>query len=390
MNSMVSSLLGAVTTQPGVKDALFQVDKLGEQGDHAALVALAAGLEARHAETPSERRWRLHAVSDHLEEVLAQGKDFESALALLDVARQPRDARFQGLHSPSRRAQDLASLLATFRPASTFIELLAHRRGPDDLTELFACGVHEYVLRGSSLASHPNVRDFWAQMVQRGHPLAVLPMSRLPWESSLGLDLGVEDLSSSVSSLSSRMASSDEDDDDAPTLPNVQVAVRDEPVPPHFAAVIETRGDDGPPSQCEQRVLRLRPSLPKAPADSIQSVLVDLDLDLLKDTDFVTCSRAALEDVVSSLFGLAVFGARGWQGALGAAHGRLALWRTLAGLSGFDAALEPKALSARLDACLWYRFEASERMRGAARRLGLVCLRPGGTSMALLAVRDEP
>ncbi|AGC48338.1 hypothetical protein MYSTI_07066 [Myxococcus stipitatus DSM 14675] len=388
MNSMVSSLLGAVTTQPGVKDALFQVDKLGEQGDHASLVALAAGLEARHSATPSERRWRLHAVSDHLEEVLAQGRDFESALALLEVARQPRDARFQGLHSASRRAQDLASLLATFRPASTFIELLAHRRGPDDLTELFACGIHEYVLRGSSLASHPHVRDFWAQVVQRGHPLADLPLTRLAWESSLGLDLGVEDLSASISSLSSRMAS--DDDDDAPTLPNIQVAVRDEPVPPHFAAVIETRGDDGPPSQYEQRVLKLRPSLPKAPADSIQSVLVDLGLDLLEDADFVTCHRAVLEDVVSSLFGLAVFGARGWQGALGAAHGRLALWRTLAGLSGFEGPLDPKALSARLESCGWYRFEASERVRNASRRLGLVCLRPGGTSMALLAVRDEP
>ncbi|WP_163868944.1 DUF6183 family protein [Myxococcus eversor] len=392
MHSTVSALLDEVSTSSGVKGVLARVERLGEQGDFETLVALAAGLEARQESTPSEERWRLHSVSDRVEEVLARNTRLESALALLELARQPRDSSFQGRHSSSRRARDFAHLLASHRSAATFVELLARRQGHEDLTELFACTVQELVLRGVALDKEPLVRELWATLADQEHPLAVLPLTRMPWEAALGREPGVDDLASAVGSLSAAMSrASGEDDEDEMTTPNVKLVVRDEPVPHALAAVISGRGDDGFPSQVEQRVLKLRPALPLAPPDSITSLLVDLDLELLRGDSPVDCERTNPDELVPELFSLAALGARGWQGAEGAAYGRLALWRTLAGLSGFDAPLEAAALSARLKLCRWYRFQVPpHQSMGGATRLGVACLRPGGTSLALLAVRDEP
>jgi|GEM_PF-5968434 len=392
MNSTVSALLDEVSTSSGVRELLARVERLGAQGDFETLVALAAGLEARQESTPSEERWRLHALSDRVEEVLARGGQLESALALLELARQPRDSRFQGRHSSARRARDLAHLLAAHRSTATFVELLARRHGPEDLTELFACAAQELVLRGEALDEEPRVRELWVTLADREHPLAVLPLTRMPWEVSLGRDVGVDDLASAVDFLTVTISgASSADDEDEMTTPNVKLVVRDEPVPHALAAVISGRGDDGFPSQVEQRVLKLRPALPMAPSESITSLLVDLDLELLRGDGPVDCERTKPDALVSELFSLAARGARGWQGAEGAAYGRLALWRTLSGLSGLDAPLESSALSARLEVCRWYRFQVPrhESTRGAM-CLGVACLRPGGTSLALLAMRDEP
>ncbi|NTX03333.1 DUF6183 family protein [Myxococcus sp. CA040A] len=384
MTSTVSAFLDDIDTREGLNEARLRLERLGEESACPTLVALAAELEARQASTLVDARWRLHALSDHLEEVLAKGQDVDSALALLEVARQPRAARFQGRHSAARREQDLAALLATHRSASSFVELMSHRLGPEDLLELFACGVQEYVMRGADLSSAPGVQELQAELTRRGHPLAALPPRRNRWESTLGRLLGADDVASAADSLAElRAAKSREDEDDEYTTPNVRLVTHDEPVPPGFAAVVEGRGEEGPPTEVDQRVLRLRPALPKAPADTVTSLLVDLDLPLLKDATAVVCERARLADVAEALYALAVSGARGWRGALGAAYGRLALWRTLEGLGGLPASWAGDALEKRWGACTWYQFNVSGGV-------GVVCLRPGGTSLALLAVRDAP
>ncbi|SET98163.1 hypothetical protein SAMN05443572_104183 [Myxococcus fulvus] len=384
MSSTVSAFLDDISTRDGLKAARAHIGRLGDERAWPALVALAAELEARQASTPAEARERLHALSDHIEEVLAKGQDVDSALALLEVARQPRDARYQGRLCASRRERELASLLATHRPATSFVELFSHRRGPEDLLELFACGVHELVLRGADLSSVPGVLALQEELSRRGHPLAVLPLQRRRWESSFGRLMGTEELDP-YDTLGERLSSaSREDEEDEYTAPDIRLATQDEPVPPALAAVLVSEDGEGPHEAIEQRVLKLRPALPKAPSDTMTSLLIDLNLPLMKDAAFVVCERDKLSRVADFFFSRVVSRARGW---LGAAYGRLALWRTLEALGGIEVSWSTDAPEKRWNACTWYQFNGSWQDE-RPRIQGVVCLRPGGTSLALVAVRD--
>ncbi|MFY1825380.1 DUF6183 family protein [Myxococcus fulvus] len=385
MTSTVSAFLDDISTRDGLNAARARIGRLGDERAYPVLVALAAELEARQASTPAEARERLHALSDHLEEVLAKGQDVDSALALLEVARQPRDARYQGRLSAARREQELAALLATHRPATSFVELFSHRQGPEDLLELFACGVHEFVLRGADLSSAPGVQALQAELTRRGHPLAALPLQRRRWESSFGRLLGFEDFEAMRGSLREALDSkSREDEEDEYTTPDIRLVTQDEPVPPALAAVLDVGGGEAPHEAIEQRVLKLRPALPKAPSDTMTSLLIDLGLPLMKDAAFVVCERDTLSHVADFFFSRVASRGRGW---LGAAYGRLALWRTLEALGGIEVSWATDAPEKRWNACTWYQFKGSwqDERPGI---LGVVCLRPGGTSLALVAVRD--
>ncbi|MBZ4396085.1 DUF6183 family protein [Myxococcus sp. AS-1-15] len=384
MSSTVSAFLDDISTRDGLKAARARIDQLGEARAYPALVAVAAELEARLASTPAEGRERLHALSDHLEEVLAKGQDVDSALTLLEVARQPRDARYQGRLSAARREQELAALLATHRPATSFVELLSLRQGPEDLLELFACCVHEFVLRGADLSSVPGVLALQEELSRRGHPLAVLPLQRRRWESSFGRLMGTEELDP-YDTLGERLSSaSREDEEDEYTAPDIRLATQDEPVPPGLAAVLVSEDGERPHEAIEQRVLKLRPALPKAPSDTMTSLLIDLGLPLMKDAAFVVCERDTLSRVSDFFFSRVASRARGW---LGAAYGRLALWRTLEALGGIEVSWSSDAPEKRWNACTWYQFKGSwQDARPPV--MGVVCLRPGGTSLALVAVRD--
>ncbi|MCP3059610.1 DUF6183 family protein [Myxococcus sp. K38C18041901] len=385
MTSTVSAFLDDISTRDGLNAARGHIGRLGEERAYPALVALAAELEARQASTPAEGRKRLHALSDHLEEVLAKAGDVDSALALLEVARQPRDARYQGRLFAARREQELAALLATHRPVTSFVELLSSRQGPEDLLELFACGVHEFVLRGADLSSAPGVLALQAELARRGHPLAALPLQRRRWESSFGRLMGTEEIDA-YDTLGERLSSaSHEDEEDEYTTPDIRLATQDEPVPAALAAVLVSEDGEGPHDAIEQRVLKLRPALPKAPSDTMTSLLIDLGLPLMKDAAFVVCERDKLSRVADFFFSRVASRARGW---LGAAYGRLALWRTLEALGGIEVSWAGDAPEKRWNACTWYQFKGSWQGERPD-ILGVVCLRPGGTSLALVAVRER-
>jgi len=395
MGSTVSALFEEVVFRAGVRDALRRVEAVAEQGDFTSLVALAAEVEARFPVTPAQTHGRLHAVSDHVEEVLARRGSVSGARALLDIARQPRDARFQGRHSAAHRARDLAGLLARWNPSPILHMLLECRSGPDDLTELFACYVQELVLRGESLDKAPGVRRLWARLAEQGHPLALLPLSRNRWESSLGRLLGVEDVEDAVLDLRARLASSrarsSDEEDTLPLGPRAQVSLETVPLAASASAVIDDWSEDAVPARRFLRAFALRPAQPRMSADHLTAFLEDASLDPLIATEDLYCERQGLEDVVATLFSLATFGSEGWVGARGAAYGRLSTWRTLGGLAGV--AGEPSdwsVLEQRVGACRWFHFTVATERPSTSSRIGLACLRPGGGELALLAASLAP
>ncbi|MCP3102277.1 DUF6183 family protein [Myxococcus sp. K15C18031901] len=390
MGSTVSALFEEVASGVDVQDARNKVEERAERGDFSTLVALAGEVEARLPATSAEARGRLHALSDHIEETLARRASVESARALLDIARQPRDARFQGTHSAARRERDLAGLLARWNPTPVLRALLPLRSGPRDLTELFACYVQELVLRGESLEAEPAVRELWARLVEGGHPLALLPLRRGRWESSLGRLLGVEDVEDALRDLQAHLASAragDADEEDTlPLGPRTRRSPEEVPLPASAGAIIDAWAEDVAPARDFRRAFSLRPPQPGMGADLLAAFLEDADLGGLVPTDDPGCERQGPEDVVATLFTRAAFGAEGWVGAQGAAYGRLATWRTLAGLMGV--AGEPRdwrVLEQQAGACRWFRFTVTTSRPSSSSRLGLACLRPGGTTLALLA-----
>jgi hypothetical protein len=88
--------------------------------------------------------------------------------------------------------------------------------------------------------------------------------------------------------------------------------------------------------------------------------------------------RAGLDDAVSMLFGAAANGGA-YDSGLGGAYGRAATWRSLTALAGGSHV-----------GCAWWIFDAAnDWFYRVVWDLGVVCLRPGGHVMAVLAATDS-
>lgn len=87
--------------------------------------------------------------------------------------------------------------------------------------------------------------------------------------------------------------------------------------------------------------------------------------------------QAGLDEVVAMVFGAAANGGA-YDSGLGGAYGRAATWRSLSALAGGSHV-----------GCAWWIFDAAnDWFHRVTWDLGVVCLRPGGHVMAVLAATD--
>ena len=76
-------------------------------------------------------------------------------------------------------------------------------------------------------------------------------------------------------------------------------------------------------------------------------------------------------------------GRPGWFGA----YGRLAAWRSLAGISGAAAAASAAEVERQVQECDWFSFDADTKwFKQVAWDIGLAAARPGRQRLAVLAV----
>jgi hypothetical protein len=305
------------------------------------------------AALPTDVHWAFGSVEEHVLRLLTLRQDDGRAAAAVRVA-------LGGL--PVVTVRRVAQQLAAAQREQVLVSLLADLPSGDLATELGACLLHEMILRRMSVAA---VADLWAGRLA-GHPLAELPLHALPGETQVPLPR----FGYAVQSFGMPFGPGKED---PLTLPGMVPAVTREPAPTDLTAALTTwlTRSNG---RAEAAVFRL--AAPLAPDEVGVRTVESLGLDCLAGNG-LALHRAGLDDVVPMLFGAAANGGA-YDHGMGGAYGRAATWRSLTALAGGTHV-----------GCAWWIFDAAnDWFNRVAWDLGVVCLRPGGHVMAVLAATD--
>ena len=120
-------------------------------------------------------------------------------------------------------------------------------------------------------------------------------------------------------------------------------------------------------------------------------VLTTLPMDCVRglgEHDRFEVEAYSLDKVWETLYTTAANGGM-YHPGVGGAHGRLAAWRSIAGLCGAGATATAAAVEHRARACAWFRFEAdSEWFFNEIYDYGIAALTPDGRHLAVLAATD--
>jgi hypothetical protein len=321
-----------------------ELESWSAAGDVERLEALGHAI----AGLPSREHWAFDSILNRLLGLLALTPSTEGAAAAIRVAGR----------LPDSAARRVAEKLAQSQRERVLVSLLAG----DIPTELGACLLHEMILRRKSVAP---VADAWTARLA-GHPLADLPLHALPGETRVPLaHFGHGSQSADMPFGPGK--------EDPITSPGTTPAASRETAPPELTAAVITwlTRSNG---RAEAAVFAL--AAPLTPESVGVRTLTTLGLDCLAGGG-LALRRATLDDVVAILFGAAANGGA-YDHGLGGAYGRAATWRSLTALAGGSHV-----------GCAWWIFEAAnDWFQRVAWDLGVVCLRPGGHVMAVLAATD--
>ena len=321
-----------------------ELDEWSCTGEIDRLEALAHAVAAL-----PDRQWAFDTVLNHALGLLAMTPSAERAAAVVRVADE----------LPVSTVRGLAALLAQSQGERVLVSLLAGALP----TELGACLLHEMIMRRKSVAP---VADVWTARLA-GHPLADLPLHALPGETRAPVahHFGIR-AKAADHVLGPRQA------DPITTGGTVPTASREEAAPDLTSAVTTWLTQSN--GKAEAAVFAL--ASPLAPDEVGVRTLGALGLDCLAGGG-LALRRAGLDDVVPMLFSAAANGGA-YDGGLGGAYGRAASWRSLNALAGGSHV-----------GCAWWIFDAAnDWFYRLASDLGVVCLRPGGHVMAVLAATD--
>lgn len=313
------------------------------------------------------------AVAEHAELALAQADDDGALDVLLGLARRADVAAQRVTASRLGYGQDDARFLAT----------LARRKDDGELRELLACWLQERVLRGGTLANEPMAFAFAEELARSGHPLGALPLHLLPCEREAPSYLpmyGDRAVAAAVASLEGGALS-------MRTLPP-PTAHRTSTLQRIPDAVTEARLAEAVRawSSVETRVFSATP--PLEPSDLGKWLLRALPLDCLAEATRLVAERTTPSSAYGPLFAAASNGGatdRGLQGA----YGRRAAFRSLGALVGASENASPETLDAASREAGFVVFRAeSSFFHDIAWDLGVLALRPGGASLAVIAASD--
>jgi uncharacterized protein (TIGR02996 family) len=356
-----------------------QCERYAESGRADLLAALSTVLEGCHRLIENPKFAREVSVAQRvLERLLALTPGRISVEAVL--AR-----RAAGGEDPVRD-RDLASRLAGGQPADVLLDLFERHEAEGRHDELLACLVQELVLRDTRITDSAAVARFAARLRERGHPLAVLPLSLTGVELELRKWLpNYHPSGESRLVLTGPDAAADPGDDSCtpegvPSLTEVAEPAASE----RIEAAVRGQG-----RQAEVRLFRA--AVPVGGQDPSPRLLLSLGLDSLRGADpravraeFAPASRAV--GVLFSAASLDVASTCGLRGA----YGRLATWQSVAGLVGAEAGEGVEAVAALAERCRWLYFAADtawfEFMYWS---LALAAVRPDGLSLAVLAATDS-
>ncbi|MBK6016984.1 DUF6183 family protein [Streptomyces sp. MBT53] len=359
----------------GERDPWEKIEAWAKDGAAEQIAALGESLAVRRRETHERLRSLDRELGFTIRALaLTPGRRFVEQLLVL--LRHAREAHVGDEAGPRL----LASLIAEAQPLDDALYVL--RDGGSEHDELRACLFHELLLRGVNpelLLPRHTLRPEPAW-----HALAWLP------DRLADMEYGVEFPSRGCRG----SAGIPYDGLSSPVW--VDAAVRraasghrvGERAPTDLLRAIDEPPRVGGWGNYEARVFVSERSISR---EDLPGVLTALPMDCVRglgEHDRFEVEPYSLDKVWETLYATAAGGGMYHSGVYGA-HGRLAAWRSIAGLCGAGVTATAAAVEHRARACAWYRFEAdSEWFFNEIYDYGIAALAPDGRHLAVLAATD--
>jgi hypothetical protein len=372
-----------------VNQAYATVDRWNREKRTNDLLELAVALE-KGCDVAGEAKIPFEAVADHIEEVLALTPGPDHIEGLLTLLAQDRVRSVQRPRAREMRVRAFASRLGHGQTKDALCAAITRLGGDKEHVEVLACWMHEVVLRGTALDREPAAVSFHARLADQRHPLGRMPLVLLEAESEAPTYMpmyGANAISKAVARLESGPQS-----------------MRTVPPPGEHAAPRVSRAEDaelearlreavvpwttGSNGKAEAKVFRLEPALDASPG---RWLLRALPLDCAVTPEALHAERATADAVWGSLFAAAANGGA-YSSGLGGAYGRLAAWTSLGALIDAPATAKPAEIDAAAPSAQFLVFGAASSAGGwwhdIAWDIGLLAVRSGGASVAVLAATD--
>ncbi|MEU5076062.1 DUF6183 family protein [Streptomyces asoensis] len=354
-----------------------EFDWVGELGAELAAQAASGRVSQEYCKVLLD--YVLHALASH------PGK--ESLRTLLRVPASPH------MEGPERTVAErrLALFVARHQRIEDIAQLVFNRESESvHSLEFSACLLHELVLVSAEVEKYPTLRSFGEMLVTVGHPLAVLPLRLLPEEHVLRRPRGAPDDWTWTEPPTPLVSF---DAPEVQTTPSMRqrtagIEMIEVSVPASADAMgaavhhwctqsngkITAQEFWSPDPVTEEdfpAAFKLLPLIPW-PADQAPARLYP----------------STPESVLRILLTAAVRGPAYGCGLYGA-HGRLAAWRSLGGLTGAAADASIARTAELVRQTHWFRVDtASVWFYEVAWDLAIAALRAGGQEIAVLAATD--
>ncbi|GIG58477.1 hypothetical protein Lfu02_28490 [Longispora fulva] len=291
-------------------------------------------------------------------------------------------AALPGVTGDKWQARQVAALLASSRSLpelAAVFDLGSPLSGVSE--ELRTCLAHELALRGVHVAATPGLAG-WATSAHH-HPLGWLPLSLVRIENEPNL------ATYSATGHGCTVLSGPSGTTPVPQNSAALVPTLTETTTPATAETIAAAVDNWVNQSNGSVEARVFSASEPLVTDGVPKTLTALDLECLRGPRApLTVSQCPPDQAWRILFDAAANGGAYNLGEHGA-YGRLAAWRSLAGLSGAVPSSSFAEVEARVAACQWYHFEANTTwFHHVAWDIGFACLSPDGRRLAILAATD--
>jgi hypothetical protein len=365
------------SSEDGVTRVCTEIVDWAKDGHVTELTALAHQLEATGKPA-------YETVVDLVEDQLALTQSDAAIDAALALADEKREKTLTKPRSELQRQCAFASRLGYAQTKEAFVSALGRANGKH--RDLFACWMHELVLRRSNLTSEPAAQKLAADLAATSHPLAGLPLGLLPIEREAPSYMplyGDRGLTGVLEALASGPMS-------ARTMPppaeGKAVTATEVPAPGSLAAAVAPWR--GKLYRVETRAFDLGTEIEPSLLGSW--LLRALPLESTKDVkrEGLETKRLSADAVFGALFAAAANGGAASQG-LGGALGRKEAWKSIGALAGApeNAGVEEIAVIAKKTAFL--QFGASGPwFHDIAWDLGILALGTSGRHVVVLAATD--
>lgn len=358
------------------QDVLLQlqmIDQLAAEGKTDVLYELARALEKAYDEEPFDEEPFAPLCYDHIEEVLAltSGIHYARTLVNLFLFREPHSWQ---LDEQSRR---LAPLLASAQDTDILLDLIKEYQQNQACTEFLAVLVQEMVLDGIPCDLFRLVGNFVDQLRDLSHPLARLPLTLLPVEQVF------PHLSSRYVWEELERRAFPQPEAALPSFQEEQLII-EESIVTFEQERIRAAITCWKSGRSEVGIFAFN----RAIMDVSENFLLALPLLSLKGMHSPYLSlRECSPRVACSLVFKAASRGGPYDSGCGGAYGRLAMWRTLAGLAGVAESSSIEEIASVVEQCRWFDFtDKNDWFDGGPWQCGLLTLRPDNGSIAAFAV----